>query len=286
MSGQISALLIFFFLSLQIEAQEVKVFIKDLSPTQGCNTLTTTFKTEFSPLSIDSLIINYGDGLADTILNPTYGQSHTYTYGSANDYTITLTGIKSGYTTGYASDTVHVYPLPDARFSYAPYGYPGVKDTFYFSNRRYLFIASEYPNDTTHSWFVNEIVQFGKTDSLAHNFNTIGTYSIKHKVSINGCIDSTSQSIKIENTDIKIPNVFSPNNDGINDLFYIQTDGETNYKFTIHDRNGSRVFILEGKIISWDGRTYWGEELNPGNYFYSLEPETGETQTGIIYLAR
>ena len=285
MTSRLSAFILIFFLSFRISAQEVKLFIKDLSPTQGCETLTTSFITEFTPVSIDSLIISYGDGNSDTIPNPTYGDSHTHTYNSVNDYTITLTGIKSGSTTGHTSKMVSVDPLPNANFSEQFYGYPGLQDTFYFSNQRYLFIA-EQAGDTTHTWTINGELQYSKTDSMGYNFKITGTQNITHSISINGCSASYSTSLEIVDQEIKIPNVFSPNNDGINDLFYIQTDGEMIYEFTVLDRNGSRVFTSEGKIISWDGRTYWGELLNPGNYYYTLKPTTGEIQTGIIYLAR
>ena len=275
---------IFIIFSLSLSAQIHGTYLS-VSQNEGCNTLTTIAKSEFLPTSIDTLIINFGDGQIDTLLSPNSPQNTTHTYNITGDYTISITAI-NGNEQGNASELVHVYPLPDSGFTYSFYGYPGIKDTFYFSNKRYLFLATNYSNDTTHSWFVNGDIQYSNTDSMAYNFNTISSYIIKHKVNINGCVDSTSQTIDIKKKDIKIPNVFSPNNDGVNDLFYIQTDGETNYKLTIHDRNGSRVFVLEGKTISWDGRAYWGEQLNPGNYFYSLKPESGDAQTGIIYLAR
>ncbi len=281
----VKSLIIIFSILLTYSAQaQVKAYITDLSPVRACDTLTTTFKAEFIPADSDSLIVDYGDGRKDTIQNPTYGQNLTHSYYQVGDYTITLSVYND---TGSAKDTeiVHVYGLPDASFVYDYYGYPGIQDTFYFSSNRYLFI-SQYPNDTTHSWLINEKLQYSNTDSMGYNFKKIGAYSIKHIVTINGCTDSSSQALEIKATEIKIPNIFSPNGDGINDVFYIQTDGETTYKFTVLDRNGSRVYTSEAKIISWDGRTYWGELLNPGNYYYSLTPTSGKTQTGIIYLAR
>ena len=270
------------FSSIAINAQVSAKF--NIDQTEACETLTVNVENISVP-NPDTLIWNFGDGTIDTILNPAYEQNFTHTYTNSGNFSLSLTAIL-GVNSDIKSVPVQVFPIPNADFTYSFYGYPGIKDTFYFSNKRYLFIASNYPNDTTHSWFINGAIQYSNIDSMAYNFTTISPYIIKHKVNINGCVDSTSQTIDIKKKDIKIPNVFSPNNDGVNDLFYIQTDGETNYKLTIHDRNGSRVFVLEGKTISWDGRAYWGEQLNPGNYFYSLKPESGDAQTGIIYLAR
>ena len=262
---------------------QVKAFLK-VDKSEGCDSLTVITISEFLPTTVDSLILNYGNGYSDTIMNPTYGQTNTYTYDSVGNYTIVLT-VFSNSNIGVDSTSVHVYPFPNSDFIYHLYGYPSVNDTFYYSNRRYLFIG-QYPNDTTHSWLIDNELQYSKIDSMGYNFPQIGTYNIVHTVVVHGCSSTSEQMIEIKNQEIKIPNIFSPNGDGINDVFYIQTDGEISYKLTILDRNGSRVFTSEGKIISWDGRTYWGEKLNPGNYYYYLEPSVGETQTGIIYLAR
>jgi gliding motility-associated-like protein len=72
--------------------------------------------------------------------------------------------------------------------------------------------------------------------------------------------------------DIYIPNVFSPNDDGINDLFtplfgsdlqVIQLSG------SVYDRWGSELYATEGSTFSWDGR-FKGETLNPGVYVYTI----------------
>jgi len=284
MITKIFAFILLIFLSFGIQAQELNAYIKELTPTHDCQTLTTNFNVEFFPTPVDTLIINYGDGFKDTIPNPTYAQNFSHLYSTVGNYSITATVYKNNISDS-DSKIVNVYPLPNASFVYDNYGYPGIQDTFYYSNNRYLFV-SQYPNDTTHTWLINEVIQYSNTDSLGYNFKSIGNYSIKHIVNILGCTDSSSQTLEIKEHEIQIPNIFSPNGDGINDVFYIQTDGEMIYTFTVLDRNGNRVFTSESKIISWDGRTYWGELLNPGNYYYSLTPNNGETQTGVIYLAR
>jgi len=282
MTSRFSTFLILLLTSFSLQAQ-VSAFL-DVDITEGCETLSVTTTNTLTPLPIDSIILDYGDGTADTIINPTSGYNTIHNYDTIGDFTIILTAYKD-VNSDSDSKIVHIYPYPNANFTYQLYGYSGGENHFYFSNKKYLFIA-DYPNDTTHIWSVNNELRNSITDSMGYNFKTIGIQNITHIITIKGCSDTSSLALNITEQKTKIPNIFSPNGDGINDVFYIQTDGEMIYEFTVLDRNGSRVFVSEGRIISWDGRTYWGEQLHPGNYYFSLKPSSGETITGIIYLAR
>ena len=77
--------------------------------------------------------------------------------------------------------------------------------------------------------------------------------------------------------DIFVPNVFSPNSDGVNDLLsvYAQRNAERVLLFKVFDRWGNMVydardFRPNASDIGWDG-TYKGEELNPGVFTYIVE---------------
>jgi gliding motility-associated-like protein len=256
-----------------------------IDQTEACETLTINITNQSIPTPIDTIIINYGDGsLIDTILFPAYNQIFTHTYSTIGDFSISFKAIK-GTSSAVKTQVVHVYDLPDSDFDYEFFGYPGVLDTFYYSNRRYLFTAN-YNNDTTHQWWVNGVLQNVNNDSIVYNFENAGNQNIKHKITIHGCSDSTNIALPITESEEKIPNIFTPNGDGNNDVFYIQTDGNMQYKFTVVNRHGSRVYVTEGQIISWDGYSYWGELLSPGNYYYILEPDYGEVKRGVIFLSR
>jgi gliding motility-associated-like protein len=265
-----------------LRAQVSALFL--VSPNEGCGSLTVSVTNQSFPIPIDTIIIKYGDGVTDTIVNPDYDQVFNHTYNTVGDFTIDFTAIKDGNVSS-SQKQVNVYGFPDSDFDFDFYGYPSAEDTFYFSNRRYLFTAA-YENDTIHKWWVNGILQEVQTNNLVVNFKKSGNQTIKHEISFNECSDDTSISVTVLEEDIKIPNIFTPNGDGDNDIFYIQTDGNMNYKFTVFNRHGSRVFVQEGQIISWDGRSYWGEELTPGNYYYVLEPDLGDVKRGFIFLSR
>ena len=85
-----------------------------------------------------------------------------------------------------------------------------------------------------------------------------------------------------------VPNVFTPNDDEINDYFEVETDGVTVYKFMVFTRTGNRVFRSTSPRIFWDGRSNNGLPMKEGVYYYVIEAE-GEPSTekaGFIYLYR
>lgn len=68
-----------------------------------------------------------------------------------------------------------------------------------------------------------------------------------------------------------IPNVFSPNQDGINDVFSIGIDCEIkNFELEFFNRWGSRVFVSNNHNIGWDGYVN-GELASSGVYYYRLK---------------
>jgi gliding motility-associated-like protein len=70
-----------------------------------------------------------------------------------------------------------------------------------------------------------------------------------------------------------IPNVFTPNNDGVNDVFKIELKNAFLINFSIYDRWGLLIKSDDLKnhtTILWDGRTTAGEACTAGVYFYTL----------------
>jgi gliding motility-associated-like protein len=103
------------------------------------------------------------------------------------------------------------------------------------------------------------------------NFGLINRYELT--VTYNeGCL-AKAKAVVIVNPVHKvfIPNIFSPNGDGRNDLFeiYGNKKGWKEMEFYIFDRWGELVFKTTDKYFTWDG-TFQGKELNPAVFvFYS-----------------
>ncbi|MCS6990722.1 MAG: gliding motility-associated C-terminal domain-containing protein [Chitinophagales bacterium] len=70
---------------------------------------------------------------------------------------------------------------------------------------------------------------------------------------------------------IFIPNVFTPNGNGLNDVLYVRTTGvEDLVFFRIYDRWGKRIFETNSLDRGWDGR-YNGQEMPAGTYLYEWQ---------------
>ena len=93
------------------------------------------------------------------------------------------------------------------------------------------------------------------------------------------CIDSVSLEVKVDKSPrIYAPNVFSPNNDGVNDQFYIQSpDFGLVKNMRIFDRWGRLIFESRDTVIDkpsngWDG-TIRDQPVESGMYFWIAEVE-------------
>jgi len=90
-------------------------------------------------------------------------------------------------------------------------------------------------------------------------------------------------------TELSIPNVFSPNGDGQNDYIDVVTNGVTVYEFTVFTRSGSRIYHSLSPRIFWDGNSIGGQELSEGVYYYVIEEQGDEEpyeKAGFIHLFR
>jgi gliding motility-associated-like protein len=69
----------------------------------------------------------------------------------------------------------------------------------------------------------------------------------------------------------EIPNVFTPNDDNINDRLIAKTSGLVErVDFKLFNRNGLLIFSTDKPKIDWDG-TYKGRVVSPGVYFYQCD---------------
>ncbi|MBL7884780.1 MAG: DUF3494 domain-containing protein [Bacteroidia bacterium] len=124
-------------------------------------------------------------------------------------------------------------------------------------------------------------------------FANSGNYTLV--LSLNGCISIPSTtSVLVDDcivTDFFIPEGFSPNGDGINDVFFIR--GILEYpknSIVIFNRWGDKVFEAAPYQNTWDGKSkkgisIGGDELPVGTYFYILDLKNNSNiYKGTIYL--
>lgn len=88
--------------------------------------------------------------------------------------------------------------------------------------------------------------------------------------------------VELIETTKELPNILTPNKDGVNDVFDIDLYVD---KFTVLNRWGNLIFQAENTFPLWDGTNKTGEYVEEGTYYYVIEINHYET-TGFIQLIR
>jgi gliding motility-associated-like protein len=202
------------------------------------------------------------------------------TVNTAGIYTVTATNACGSVST---TDTVQVSSVSAHFGSSATSGPPPLPVVFTDSSSGAI---------TSWSWTFGD----GTTATgvgANHTFNPAGTYTVILTVTnALGCTSSYSQVIQLKDDPswIIIPNVFTPNGDGSNDFFQINSKGITSFNAKIFDRWGVKMSELTTAQQGWDGYTVGGLPAVPGTYYYILKAEGSDGQkydlTGFLMLIR
>ncbi|MNJ82881.1 hypothetical protein D3C87_02930 [compost metagenome] len=115
-------------------------------------------------------------------------------------------------------------------------------------------------------------------------YQTPGTYTVVLTASNGVCEDTAHlEVIVIPFPPMKIvmPNIFTPNGDGQNDIFFIRLENAVSVEVTIVNRWGNKMATISGLNGFWDGRLN-GNLADDGVYFYNFTATglDGTTQTG------
>lgn len=113
-----------------------------------------------------------------------------------------------------------------------------------------------------------------------HRYQEAGIYQVELTAyDAWGCVTSTTFEIEILDYFLEVPNVFSPNGDGINDYYFPKFLYIETLSFTIMNKWGEVLFHTEElDSRGWDG-TYRGQKVIPGNYIYKINFTTTDGRT-------
>ncbi len=109
-----------------------------------------------------------------------------------------------------------------------------------------------------------------------------------------GCSDTANLTIKLRDPEFYVPNMFSPNGDGVNDFFFVYGKNIVEFSIKIFNRWGEKVFEANDMKLGWDG-TQNGEQLPPDVFVYlvdakfanGVEPQSYKLKrTGSLTLVR
>lgn len=177
-----------------------------------------------------------------------------------------------------------------------------LSDTAGFAPLRVNFENKSY-SGTNNTTSISTIWSFGNGSSSVTPATSItanalyslpGTYTVKIWASKTPCKDTVVKIIRVDvPSALEVPNVFTPNGDGINDFYFLKTNSLSKISMSIFDRWGRLIFEVNESTtgnISWDGKNGSGKEVPDGTYFYYLNA-TGKdgidySKKGSITLSR
>jgi gliding motility-associated-like protein len=138
----------------------------------------------------------------------------------------------------------------------------------------------------TSATFSNEV-------SVTALYRSPGTYTAVLMTSKGPCRDTVSKIIHVEApSKLEVPNIFTPNGDGANDVFFLHTQSVSEISILIFDRWGNKVYEVNSSTgnIAWDGSNFKGKECAAGVYYFILKAEGEDrkayTTKGNITLLR
>lgn len=153
-------------------------------------------------------------------------------------------------------------------------------------------ISNSSQNATSYDWNFGNGSVLSTTDlsSVSMLYPNAGIYQVTMVASNANCTDTASLTIITTNeVSLETANVFTPNNDGVNDEFKFKMENISEIDLTIFNRWGHLVHSITNVNDSWNGITD-GKEANDGVYFYTytakgLQDVNFEGQ-GFIHLIR
>jgi len=244
------------------------IFLDEVNSITGCQAYTDTFNVYVNPLpelSMQPDMLSYCYGQADTLY--LHG-ADLFTWApfedldAINDSTWIIMADESksyrivGINTrtmcrSYTDLDVQVKPIPYLELGDPKYFYPGIP-----------FELSAGSGFDEYLW------NTGVRDSVIY-VDEGGVYSVK--VGLNECYAIDSVLIRLPLESLPVPTAFTPNGDGINDVFKVLGTNHNivQFQMTIFNRFGQMIFETQNIDEGWDGR-YNNKACPGGSYVYKI----------------
>jgi gliding motility-associated-like protein len=127
-----------------------------------------------------------------------------------------------------------------------------------------------------------------------YRYEVAGEYLVTlTSVGTDGSVSQVEQRVKVfQASKVVLPNIFTPNGDGLNDVLYLHADSKnvTLLRMLVLDGQGNTVFEQLGAGAGWDGTTQQGAAAQEGNYRLIIVAQGTDGQqyneSGIVRLQR
>lgn len=246
---------------------------------EGCspiNVLMVSATEEYQ--NIDQMIWHYGDGDSTATLA---SSNHQYAAEGVYYPWLEVIDIYGCLYTDTTAIPVRVFPSPVAEFSVD-------QELTFLPNTTFRF-ENESTNGEYYQWLFDEFDLIETFDtSFTFPPNTEGSYVVElYAYNQYGCADQTQMTVVVdEEIDLYIPNSFTPDYDGINDVWLFKGTGFDSFAFStrIFNRWGELMFESDDPTEAWTGNYKDGSNFVPdGLYFYRIHVRDTKNEIGHIF---
>jgi gliding motility-associated-like protein len=246
------------------------------APDTACAPATITF--ENTTRGGETFFWDFGDGVTSTDIYP------THTFETPNrTYTVKMwvTDDNTCNRRDSIEKEIFVSGPPTADFSFTP-----LKPT---ENKPTSFVNQSIGAVSYH-WSFGDGEISAETNP-SHQYNKTGVYDVcLYATNQSGCVDTLCKQVAAVVIPLfDVPNAFSPNGDGRNDILEVRAFGVSRFNFRIFNRWGQLVFESNDPNTGWDGR-FRGALQPMDAYAYTISitfsDGTGASRSGNITLLR
>ena len=231
----------------------------------GCFPFAVTFRNNTQ--NGDAYKWVFGDGNTSTNANP------SNTYNNAGTYSVKLVASSQGkcYDSITKTNLITVKGYPTAAFTVNP----GENKPLELHEANFSFVNGSY-DAASYKWDFGDNTS-STNNNATHKYQQPGNYVVTlHAFNDIGCEDTAVRQFMMVLPDkvLEIPNVFSPNGDGVNDTWEIAgLRGATNCSVEIFNRWGQQVYNSHEYNVPWDG-SWKGKQVPVGTFYYIIKTAT------------
>ncbi|MEC8663353.1 MAG: PKD domain-containing protein [Bacteroidota bacterium] len=216
----------------------------DAGPWSGCPAHTVSFSNLSTTETATTYVWDFGDGTTSTAANP------NHIYEMPGTYVVSLNMETGGFCERSLSLTsdqvVEVHPTPDANLSIHPLEVDILNPQIWVG----------YAGDDEVDCYYNYGDGQGENGcQQSYTFSDGGTFTVTQTV-INefGCTDIAEADVAVSGSTFYAPNAFTPDGDGLNDVWIPIVSGVTAYELRITNRWGQTVFETTDPEEPWLGQ--------------------------------
>jgi gliding motility-associated-like protein len=233
------------------------VALFNISDTSGCIPVLVQFTNISSAETTLDYSWSFGEETFSSDISPFYNFSESGNY--FVDLIVNTTNGCVDQVVYQFPITIDVFPVPNADFKIDP--------SVVFIEDSEVNITNMSQGETNVLYIINDIDTVVHED-FKYSFDSAGDIEIMLFVENNfGCIDSTKKVVSVNGFIFYMPNAFTPDNDGVNDVLIPVVQGVTAFQMKIFNRWGELNFISDNALEGWDGN---GAEVGVYNYLVIL----------------